>query len=296
MRRLWSLTDVHQSTSCDLKEWRLRVAEKGSKSYYSELVCVLWRSQAVGRFTMDDSSKQQELRGGVAWIDWNTGQKYFDTLRVDFTIHNDIGPAAGLFLQFYEANIAGRHFYFGLQSDIETGRRKGLLFSRWCTQDKRNLRPSDGSWIHTGREGHDYISLRRFFDWGSGEYTADLIACEYDELGRWFSYSVSDRSSGSVTEVGSIRFPGKPGGNVRIEGRGGTWVEVFSRVKSAAEIPLWHVSIDSLQVDDQVARGAECHFDENIPNANIEYDAAEGRIHIWVGGDVMRQRDRYTLF
>ena len=77
------------------------------------------------------------------WWHWSSADSEFESLDIDFTIHNDIvdftGPH-GLYLMLGYAEISGAPFYFGLQTDVydpATGfRGKGLIFSRW-----ENARP-----------------------------------------------------------------------------------------------------------------------------------------------------------
>ena len=110
-----------------------------------------------------------------AYIDWrwDAGQSGFREFSTDFTIHNDVGDWSdehGYYLILMQNDIAGVGFYFGLQTDAN-GRGKGVIFSRWQTDDLANARwdAADG-WYELGKHEGGFIGVRRAYDWGAGDY------------------------------------------------------------------------------------------------------------------------------
>ena len=56
------------------------------------------------------------------WWEWISDEGEFESLDIDFTIHNDIvgfSGRHGLYLMLGFGHIAGIPFYFGLQTDVD---------------------------------------------------------------------------------------------------------------------------------------------------------------------------------
>ena len=137
------------------------------------------------------------------WWYWSSDDGEFESLDIDFTIHNDIVDFTapyGLYLMLGYAEISGVPFYFGLQTDVDDpasgSRGKGLIFSRWETRDLDNARiadPEDGWSESSGHEG-DFIGVRRSYDWGAGDYRVRIAPDGSDDGGRWFGMWITDKS------------------------------------------------------------------------------------------------------
>ena len=129
------------------------------------------------------------------WWYWSSDDGEFESLDIDFTIHNDIVDFTapyGLYLMLGYAEISGVPFYFGLQTDVDDpasgSRGKGLIFSRWETRDLDNAGiadPEDGWSQSSGHEG-DFIGVRRSYDWGAGDYRVRIAPDGSDDGGRFY--------------------------------------------------------------------------------------------------------------
>ena len=79
----------------------------------------------------------------MAYIWWQWELHEFRELMIDFTIHNDPGNFSdrhGLYLMLCYSSISDQGFYLGLQTDasdpdLQRGRGKALIFSRWGTRN-----------------------------------------------------------------------------------------------------------------------------------------------------------------
>ena len=150
------------------------------------------------------------------WWEWSSDEGEFESLDIDFTIHNDIvgfSGRHGLYLMLGFGHIAGIPFYFGLQTDVDDpasgSRGKGLIFSRWETRDL--ITPESQTRSKDGRsrpvyEG-DFIGVRRSYDWGAGVYRVRIAPDGSDAIGPWFGMWITDRSTGETVWGGSLRFP-----------------------------------------------------------------------------------------
>ena len=127
------------------------------------------------------------------WWEWSANRADFESLEVDFTIHNDAGDFSsrhGLYLMLGFSHIAGVPFYFGLQTNVNDPaagpRGKGLIFSRWETRDLDDARvadPVEGWTESSGHEG-DFIGVRRSYEWEAGDYRVRIAPDGSDEGGR----------------------------------------------------------------------------------------------------------------
>ena len=230
------------------------------------------------------------------WWHWNHDESEFESLTIDFTIHNDImgfdGPN-GLYLMLGRAQISGTLFYFGLQTDVydpaSGSRGKGLIFSRWETRDLANARvadPVEGWTESSGHEG-DFIGVRRSYKWGAGDYRVRVAPDGSDEGGRWFGMWITDKSTGETTRGGSLRFAYE-NGRAAISSPVYSTMEIYGSAPiRPIDIPEWRVSI-ARPLSDSVkpTRGVTGFqaFSSNILNSDTRYDPAEDVLHLQAGG------------
>ena len=230
------------------------------------------------------------------WWHWSSADSEFESLDIDFTIHNDIvdftGPH-GLYLMLGYAEISGAPFYFGLQTDVYDPaagfRGKGLIFSRWETRDLDNARiadPAEGWTQSSGHEG-DFIGVRRSYDWGAGDYRVRIAPDGSDNGGQWFGMWITDKSTGETVWGGSLRFPYE-NGKAAISSPLYTTMEIYGGAPiRPIDIPEWHVSI-ARPLGDGVkpTRGSTGFqaFSSHILNSDARYDPVEDVLHLHAGG------------
>ncbi len=234
------------------------------------------------------------------WWHWSSADSEFESLDIDFTIHNDIvdftGPH-GLYLMLGYAEISGAPFYFGLQTDVYDPaagfRGKGLIFSRWETRDLDNARiadPAEGWAQSSGHEG-DFIGVRRSYDWGAGDYRVRIAPDGSDDGGQWFGMWITDKSTGETVWGGSLRFPYE-NGKALISSPLYTTMEIYGGAPiRPIDIPEWHVSI-ARPLGDGVkpTRGSTGFqaFSSHILNSDAHYDPVEDVLHLRAGGTTQR--------
>ncbi len=234
------------------------------------------------------------------WWEWSSDEGAFESLDMDFTIHNDIvgfSGRHGLYLMLGFGHIAGVPFYFGLQTDVDDpasgSRGKGLIFSRWETRDLDNARvadPVEGWTQSSGHEG-DFIGVRRAYEWGAGDYRVRIAPDGSDASGRWFGMWITDKSTGETTWGGSLRFPYE-NGKAAISSPLYTTMEIYGGAPiRPIDIPEWHLSIARPSGDSvKSTRGVTGFqaFSSHILNSDARYDPTEDVLHLRAGGLTQR--------
>ena len=228
----------------------------------------------------------------------------FRELVIDFTIHNDPGSLShisqrnGLYLMVCQGSISGHDFYFGLQTNTRDpqrgGRGRGAIFSRWGERDLSYARIADANegWTESAGYEGDFISVRRTFAWGTGDYRMRIAADGHDANGEWYSLWITDLSTNRATRVGSLKFP-LVAGTTAIMGRTYSTLEIYGPPIRPIDIPEWHVSLrrpvgDGVRPD----RGITGYdgFKRGIQNSDVQYDRQADLLHFRVGGTTVRTR------
>ncbi len=234
-----------------------------------------------------------------AYMDWRweTGQGNFRELVTDFTIHNDVGDWSdghGYYLILLQNEISGAGFYFGVQTDANR-RGKGVIFSRWGTDDLANARWSKtGGWYELGRHEGGFIGVRRSYDWGAADYQIRMAPDGLDSDGEWFGLWITDLTTDETTWIGSLKFPlrngtatFRPDASATIELYGGPRIRPI-------DTPEWHLDVKPPVGDGipAVWGFSSYPFDtsENaLPNSDVWYDPDEGAVHLRIGGRTKRE-------
>ena len=224
----------------------------------------------------------------------------FEELIIDFTIHNDVDlkETNGLYLMLAYSNISNVRFYLGLQTDVKAQewprrRGKGLIFSRWETLDLGNARYShtDG-WTESSSHEGDFIGVRRSYEWGAGDYRVRIAPDGApEEDGVWFGLWITDLGTDVTTWIGSLRFPLLNGKAVISESVYST-MEIYGRSIRPIDIPEWHVSLTTPQIDGTKPGWGETGysiFATGITNSEVQYDPDNGVVHLKAGGNTERQ-------
>lgn len=253
-------------------------------------------TQIPGRANLYKPIHPPNHMAGFGWY-WRDNGRGFDSIDFDFTLHNDIDVADipvgnGLYLMLDNSSISETAYYFGLQVG-DFGR--ATIFSRWGTRDLENMRvPDDGYYESAGYEG-DFISVRKAYRWGKGDYSVRIAADGDDNEGRWFGLWITDKTTGETTWCGSLRFPFKAG-KATLNGidHGGV-VEVFGGTPiKPIDIPEWHITM-KMPVADGSNQPIQAHISytnydglPGAPNTSIEYDSKESSMHVYVGATTQR--------
>ena len=188
------------------------------------------------------------------WWGWSRAlqKRGFSEMELAFTIHDDVGDfskANGLYLMLSYGWVSDNAFYLGLQSNTHPGTtpviRKGraVIFSQWGTRDLEWARwPEDDGWAESSGHEGDFIGVRRFYDWGPGDYVVRLAPDGADQHGEWLGLWIAESSTGATTWIGSLRFP-RVKGEARIAGPVYSTVEIYGDgAIRPIDIPTWHVA------------------------------------------------------
>ena len=232
----------------------------------------------------------------------------FETVTVDFTIHNDpnYSTGGGMFLLLLNGNISGKSFYFGLQTRLPhpLGRPavKGALFSLWDTRDQGNAAADpDHGWTYDGGYEGDFVSARRSYEWSAGDYRARVArdsSRESNADGVWYGLWFTDLDTNVETWIGSLRFPLVEGGT-RIEGLFSTVLEIYGGAVRPADVPAWHVSVGIPTVNGVEAGCAKTRYPEveaEDVTSEVRYDTDQRRMHLEAFGSTRRQTSQQLIF
>ena len=249
------------------------------------------------------------------WWEWGRdrdfagdGQEGFRELTFDFTVHNDPGDFSdeyGLYLMLCQGEIADTEFYFGLQTNAfgHPGgvNNKAFIFSRWETRDLTNARVADSeeTWVESSGHEGDFISVRRAYNWGAGEYRVRIAPDGADVDGEWFGIWITDKATYETTWIGSLKFPYE-NGRAAIRQSVYTTMEIYGGKQiEAFRIPAWHVSLrrplgDGIESESFVSGYAGVWGE--LENSEVRYDREEGEVHLMAGGDTERRTPAQTAF
>ena len=73
--------------------------------------------------------------------------------------------------------------------------------------DLANTRIAPGGLSEAGDHEGDFISVRRRYEWGDGDYRIRLASDGVDADGEWFGVWITDLDDDTATWFGSLKFP-----------------------------------------------------------------------------------------
>ena len=253
------------------------------------------------------------------YVKWDFGIPEVNDVQMDVTVHMDLPNFPWMYLQTYEFRMyikrpefkgLGIYSYHGLQSNVydplsNSGRGKGVLFSRYETLDPNDLSIGSGGWYEIPdaakivAEGGKYVSVRNTFQWGKGQYRLSLFPLNEDDVGLWYCFRVLDLLNGRECNCGSLRFP-KLGKRPGIPNLGTTFLEMYPQNNDPASFPFWHISIHNIKANQGQlnAKSAIVTYDDNqIPgrNSDVSLGAGNQAIEFKVGSGVMRNTVNGTV-
>lgn len=147
----------------------------------------------------------------------------------------------------------------------------GAIFSRWST---RNTPVVDLSFVRAAADGRvesagyegDFVSGRRPYSWGIGEYTYSIrkTAYEQDADGTewtWCEATVMDKATLQTTFIAALKFPGK---TLQFWGKNSAFIEIYGGGKPIGKKEL--LALPWMQVTFECPRinGADVELDKII--------------------------------
>jgi hypothetical protein len=263
-----------------------------------------------GRSPLEQSAK---LPCHVIYVHWGFTSP-LDVLEWDLTVRVDPGSSVGEYLALFNGSIDGATCYLGLQTNVsnpETNRGvgKGLIFSTWWSFDESDARiPADG-FRELGTHEGNFVGIRRPYPWTTGNYRVTLSRSESDSVdGResdWFDLSITPTDGeGSVDTrpeaigpsewIGGLRFLRKRAERAATIDPGGLlFLEVYSGASTWADVTPWHVDTMAFGNGGRCPSGRTEYprypFGQQMPNANVRYDAKRASVDISFGAGVLKE-------
>ena len=150
---------------------------------------------------------------------------HFWSLSVDVTLDRDVPSSANLYVSPVGLGSFGDHrdFYGGLQTNANGWPDKthhhrdfighGAIFSEWGKNlSVDQAQGVDGTHYEAADYEGDFLSVRHAVAWGKGTFTytlsVDRTALVDGKPYTWIACRVRDHRTGTVQEVGTLRFPG----------------------------------------------------------------------------------------
>lgn len=240
--------------------------------------------------------------GGLHYIYWDFPLDIFTSLSIDIEILTEPSNEDGLYYQMYQGRINGVGFYFGLQTQTNKlgygSMGKGLIFSRWETNDLSNVRTVEGGWSESAGHEGDFVGVRRTYNWTTHAYRFTIALNDTDNVGDWYAVLITDLNMQTTDILGAIRFPEiEHIEDYGIADGGITWTELYWKEESGTPIPSWHVSIIGIYADEQEIppyRATSVYSEKEHTDIYFEYDTRE--IHFIMGPEVTRTHSSGVLF
>jgi len=257
---------------------------------------------------------------------WDFGTPEITDLQMDLVIHSDPpdDPAnhiSTIYCQLYDFRMfadrrefvgKGIYSYHGLQSNVfdaneQTWRGSGLLFSRYQSSDRGDVRLGSGGWPefptpqHARDEGGEFVGVRNKFDWGKGTYRSHVLPVDEDSAGIWYQFKTTNTDKGDSVVCGFLRFPTIDGRRPLIPNGGTSWIEVTPHTYQLSDFPSWHVTFRNVVANGgkNRARSAAVRYaDDQAParNSDISQRGISGDVDFWVGNGVIRRTPDRALF
>ena len=196
-----------------------------------------------------------EIMANALW-GWETRTGTSESVTMDFTIREDPGHFSeeySLVAAFGWSSIGSTRFGFGIRTDVDDpdsdgSEGKGIVFNRWGTHDKTQARPTDDGWVVTGNILGNFISIRKAYDWGAGDYTVRIAQDGDDDAdGRWYGMWILNKSTNVETHMGSLKFPFVDGAPPMINPRQDVYSSMMVILGGSAikphEIPVFEVAL-----------------------------------------------------
>ncbi len=261
-----------------------------------------------------------EVMANAQW-GWKTQTGRSDSITMDFTIREDPGHFSedhALVMAFGWSSIGSTRFGFGIRTDLDDpdtdgSEGKGIVFNRWDTHDTSLARPTTDGWVVTGTILGNFISIRKPYDWGVGDYTVRIAhdGSDNDADGRWFGMWITD-PNGMETHMGSLKFPLVDGAAPKFNPRGDLYQSMLALLGGGVikphEIPVFEVALSplfevALSPPDEGSgidppkrvTAVYSQFNGVMTNSNIAHDREDNLVIMRAGGSTLRTTNPGTV-
>ena len=253
-----------------------------------------------------------EVMANALWK-WTHNTGTSDSVTMDFTIRQDPGHFSedhALVAAFGWSSIGNTRFGFGIRTDVDDpdtdgSEGNGIVFNRWGTHDKTQARPTEDGWVVTGSILGDFISIRKPYEWGAGDYTVRIAhdGTDDDTDGRWYGMWITDPVN-EETYMGSLKFPLVGDEPPKIRPRGDVYSSMLvilgASVVKPHEIPVFEIALsppnEGSSADPPkriIAAYSQLHG--VMTNSNITHDREADLVIMRAGGATLRTTDPGTV-
>jgi hypothetical protein len=230
---------------------------------------------------------------GMAYGWWHFPEALVQDLTFDIEIVAGDERSPGRYYQLYQGQIGGHGMYLGFQTHLMRPGigwgGKGLLFSRWDTQNSEDAAPSPGGWMENSAHEGGFVGVRSVFEWGIGRYFCRLFPRDPDNVGVWYEYRVRRLSDDVEASPGALRFPFVKAQRPLIHSGGGSWTEVYRGAVAVEDVPFTQFDVRSLRANNNSLAPIRCDtgYNERFPLADSEC-TPQGVLSLRSGHGVVR--------
>ena len=247
-----------------------------------------------------------EIMANAQWA-WAHQVSGSDSVSMDFTVRQDPGHFSedhALVMAFGWSSIGSTKVGYGIRTDLDDpetdgSEGKGIVFNRWGTHDKTLARPTSDGWVVTGNILGNFISIRKPYEWGEGDYSVRIAhdGSADDPDGRWFGMWIRNKSTNVETHMGSLKFPLVNGEPPKFNPRGDLYQSMLAILGSGAikphEIPMFEIALSPPDEGDNIeppkrVTAVYSQFNGVMTNANISHNRDTNRVIMRAGGTTSR--------
>lgn len=233
----------------------------------------------------------------MAYANWMFDVPWLENLTFELEFVSGDEERPGRYFQLNDFKIGNVGTYCGFQTNLMQPRvgwqGKGLLFSRWETQDLGNADALVTGFTECGQHEDLFIGVRNRWQWTLGRYIVSLRQSKPDDsIGRWYELHAKRISDGEESSSGSLRFPYVGGKPPLIESGGGTWLEAYGDIRYAVhdeDVPRTELIVHSVRANDQSLRPhtVRVNYNPPFPAGNVTL-YPDGRVSLVGGKGVTR--------
>ncbi|OGR00898.1 MAG: hypothetical protein A2284_17635 [Deltaproteobacteria bacterium RIFOXYA12_FULL_61_11] len=250
-------------------------------------------------------SGEFSLPAHVSYLRWRFKSTAVDKMQAELRLHDDPGTTSGLYLAPFDGTIDGIRFYAGLQTEVlEPGvggrRGKGIVFSRWESQDEADTRPPREGWKELGSHEGRFVGVRLLYDWGVGQFNLRLQRADQGGDGDWFHLYL-EPSEGSPIFAGGLRFPRRVSTSqpASINPNLTSFLEIYSKTKEYNTVARWHFSL-WLRAAEETPLSIRSEYPAfptaEFPNVDTFWNPEDRRPHMLLGATARRCHAAGVLF
>ena len=228
---------------------------------------------------------------GMQYVNWHFERQPIHVVEHEVCLDHISPIKRGIYIQFYEGDIDGSHYYYGIQdlvSDIGGVPEPGFVFSRWGTRLSMHARPGPNGVAVNHDHEDGFIGVRLLEPLETGCMTVRLERKEADVAADWVELSFTKNNVTKV--VGALRLVGLTLKSLslypRLAVRGQKPMD--GAIENSNDIPRYDVRVKATANGQAPQRIDYRYHRDGPPNASSSFDPDDSWVRMQFGGDTTR--------